>query len=119
VGIISIRHTPATISTHSANSEPILTNQTLQSLHTVTLPYLQVKHTEPLQLSMANAGPGTNGSQFFITCAETPHLDDKHVVFGKVIEGADIVRGVEDIKCGAQDKPALACVIADCGELTE
>ena len=77
----------------------------------------KVKHTEPMQLSMANAGPGTNGSQFFITAAATPHLDGKHVVFGKVIEGEDIVRLVEGQPTGAQDKPNEPCIIADCGQL--
>merc|ERR1712070_981600 len=79
----------------------------------------KLKHTEPLLLSMANAGPGTNGSQFFITCAATPHLDGKHVVFGKVIEGHEFVRTVEGTKTGANDKPDLDCVIADCGELKD
>lgn len=79
----------------------------------------KVKHTEPMLLSMANAGPGTNGSQFFITCAATPHLDGKHVVFGKVIEGHEFVRTVEGTKTGANDKPDLDCVIADCGELKD
>uniref|UniRef100_A0A7S2AW00 peptidylprolyl isomerase n=2 Tax=Octactis speculum TaxID=3111310 RepID=A0A7S2AW00_9STRA len=75
----------------------------------------KIKHTEGLLLSMANAGPGTNGSQFFITCRETPHLDGKHVVFGKVLEGEDVVRSLESTETGASDKPAQDCVIADCG----
>ncbi|XP_063994105.1 peptidyl-prolyl cis-trans isomerase-like [Diachasmimorpha longicaudata] len=76
----------------------------------------QLKHVEPGLLSMANAGPDTNGSQFFITCARTSWLDGKHVVFGKVIEGMDVVRQLEAL--GAQSgKTTKKIVIADCGEL--
>jgi len=76
----------------------------------------KLKHTTPGLLSMANAGPGTNGSQFFITTVACSWLDGKHVVFGKVIEGMDIVQKME--ACGTQSgKPNKKITIDNCGQL--
>mmetsp|Transcript_25342 Transcript_25342/g.101025 ORF Transcript_25342/g.101025 Transcript_25342/m.101025 type:complete len:257 (+) Transcript_25342:51-821(+) len=77
----------------------------------------RLTHAKPFLLSMANAGPNTNGSQFFITLAPTPHLDGKHVVFGRVASGMEVARAVERVETDARDRPAPLCrvVIVDCG----
>ncbi|CAM9402877.1 unnamed protein product [Heterosigma akashiwo] len=77
----------------------------------------QLTHTGPGILSMANAGPNTNGSQFFICTEQTAWLDGKHVVFGSITDGMDVVRACEEVgsSSGRTSRPV---VIADCGQLS-
>ena len=77
----------------------------------------QLKHTKGGLLSMANAGPNTNGSQFFITTAVTPWLDGKHVVFGELREGLELLQAIE-ARGSRSGKPSASVRIEDCGVVT-
>jgi len=79
----------------------------------------KLKHNAPYVLSMANAGPNTNGSQFFITTAVTSWLDGRHVVFGRVLEGDEVVRKIENNPTGGNDRPIKEVKIVRSGLLEE
>jgi len=79
------------------------------TIHTQTLPPKTI---------LPDAGKDTNGSQFFITTKKTPWLDGRHVVFGKIIKGMDVVRKIESGKMDGRDKPVQAVTITDCGAET-
>ncbi|KAJ8900981.1 hypothetical protein NDN08_000278 [Rhodosorus marinus] len=80
---------------------------------------MSIKHDRVGLLSMANKGKNTNGSQFFITCAEAPHLDGKHVVFGELIEGRDALESLEFLETNDAEVPLRPVTIAGCGVLSE
>jgi len=74
-------------------------------------------HDVPGLLSMANSGPNTNGCQFFVTCAKCDFLDGKHVVFGRLIDGLLVMRKIENVPSGPNNKPKIPVNISQCGQL--
>ena len=77
----------------------------------------ELKHSVPFLLSMANAGPNTNGSQFFITTVVTSWLDGRHVVFGQVLDGEDVVKAIEAVGSNS-GKPSKTVTVVDSGEIS-
>jgi cyclophilin family peptidyl-prolyl cis-trans isomerase len=82
-------------------------------------PNYLLKHLLTQNPSMANSGPNTNGCQFFLTTVPTPHLDGKHVVFGRVVEGMNVVSEIERTRTDASDRPLVPVTVGDCGALNE
>ncbi|PXF42935.1 Peptidyl-prolyl cis-trans isomerase B [Gracilariopsis chorda] len=77
----------------------------------------KLRHTSRGLLSMANAGPNTNGAQFFVLFKEAPWLDGRHVVFGKLSEGHNVLERLENVQTSRSDRPKKAVVVVDCGSI--
>ena len=77
----------------------------------------KLRHDAPGLLSMANSGKDTNGCQFFLTCAKCDFLDKKHVVFGRVIDGLLVMRKVENVPTGPNNRPKITVSITQCGQM--
>jgi peptidyl-prolyl isomerase H (cyclophilin H) len=77
----------------------------------------KIKHDHAGLLSMANSGKDTNGCQFFITCAKCSFLDNKHVVFGRVLDGMLLVRKIENVPTAASNNPRIPVLITQCGQM--
>ncbi|KAF6774639.1 hypothetical protein AHF37_06714 [Paragonimus kellicotti] len=77
----------------------------------------RMKHSSPGMLSMANSGRDTNGCQFFITCAPCEFLDGKHVVFGQIVDGMLVLKKIENVPTGANNRPKVPVLISQCGEM--
>ncbi|XP_073825863.1 neither inactivation nor afterpotential A [Musca autumnalis] len=78
---------------------------------------LDIEHLRPGYLGMANRGPDTNGCQFYVTTVAAKWLDGKHTVFGKVLEGMDVVHAIDDVKTDRDDHPIHPVIITNCGEI--
>lgn len=79
----------------------------------------KIRHTRRGLLSMANAGKNTNGSQFFLTSVPTPWLDSRHVVFGTLLKGEEVLKQIESLKTKSSDAPTVSVIVSKCGELLE
>lgn len=73
--------------------------------------HAKARHNKAGILSMANRGPNTNGGQFFVTLGPTPHLDDRHSVFGEVVDGMDVIKRIGSVRTGDRDRPVTDVVI--------
>ena len=92
----------------------------LQRRHHAASPHLLTALSPPCHFSllvMANKGPNTNGSQWFVTLRACPHLDGKHVVFGRVLRGFEIIQAIAAVETDDKDRPLQPVVVTNCGEL--